>query len=178
MWVWGVEIAISLHGSSRTHVLPRQIDCEKSRRSEDPTTNGGTRTGSSVGICTTQCMHVFFCTFGTDLYAQLVLSNKTSASELSRKFIESALLVGEEVKKKEFFPDFFPSSSHRKFSRRFFFTLNLGRKRRFRNRGFWWQNHLFFPQKNPPKIYSFFCWLNKQHKIKLGGQKGGSNTEG
>ena len=43
-------------------------------------------------------MHIaytfFFCTFGTDLYAQSVLINKTSTSELSWKFIQSALLVG------------------------------------------------------------------------------------
>ncbi len=39
-------------------------------------------------------LHTRFCTFGTDLYAQSVLSNKISASELSRKFIKSALLVG------------------------------------------------------------------------------------
>ena len=38
-------------------------------------------------------MHVFS-TFGTDLYVQSVLINKISASELSRKFIKSALLVG------------------------------------------------------------------------------------
>ncbi len=45
--------------------------------------------GSSVGICT-RC----FCKFGTDLYAQLVLINKISTSELRQKFIKSALLVG------------------------------------------------------------------------------------
>ena len=39
-------------------------------------------------------MHTLFCTFGTDLYAQSALVNKISASELSRKFIRSALLVG------------------------------------------------------------------------------------
>ena len=32
--------------------------------------------------------------FGTNLYAQLVFSNKISASEFSRKFIKSVLLVG------------------------------------------------------------------------------------
>ena len=58
----------------------------------DPTSNGGTQNGSSVGI-RTRCMHVF-CTFGVDLYAQSVLVNKVSASELSQKFIKSALLVG------------------------------------------------------------------------------------
>ncbi len=36
----------------------------------------------------------FFCTLGTDLYAQSVIINKISESELSRKFIKSALLVG------------------------------------------------------------------------------------
>ncbi len=40
-------------------------------------------------------MHVF-CTFGADLYAQSVLFSKISASELSRKFIKTALLVGKE----------------------------------------------------------------------------------
>ena len=39
-------------------------------------------------------MHTHLCMFGVDLYAQSVLSNKISASELSRKFIKSALLVG------------------------------------------------------------------------------------
>ena len=38
--------------------------------------------------------YTFFCTFAADLYAQSVLSNKNLASELSRKFIKSALLVG------------------------------------------------------------------------------------
>ncbi len=36
----------------------------------------------------------FFCTFGADLYAQSVIIHKISASELSRRFIKSALLVG------------------------------------------------------------------------------------
>ena len=35
-----------------------------------------------------------FCTFGADLHAQSALSNKISASELSRTFMKSALLVG------------------------------------------------------------------------------------
>ncbi len=39
-------------------------------------------------------LHTNFCTFAVDLYAQLVLINKISASELSRKFIKSKLLVG------------------------------------------------------------------------------------
>ncbi len=39
-------------------------------------------------------LHTRFCTFGTDLHAQSVLINKISASELSQKFIKSALLVG------------------------------------------------------------------------------------
>ncbi len=42
-------------------------------------------------------LHTHFCMFGADLYAQPVLINKTSASELSRKFIKSVLLVGFEV---------------------------------------------------------------------------------
>ncbi len=39
-------------------------------------------------------LHTCFCMFGADLYAQSVLINKVSASELSRKLIKSALLVG------------------------------------------------------------------------------------
>ena len=35
-----------------------------------------------------------FCTFGADLHAQSVLVDKISASELSRMFIKSVLLVG------------------------------------------------------------------------------------
>ncbi len=53
-----------------------------------PTTNGGMQNGSSVGIYT------HFCTFGSDLHALSVLTNKISASEPSREFIKSALLVG------------------------------------------------------------------------------------
>ncbi len=39
-------------------------------------------------------LHSRFCTFGTNLHAQLVLINKISASEISRKFVKIALLVG------------------------------------------------------------------------------------
>ena len=42
----------------------------------------------------TYILRTHFHTFCTDLYAQLVLISKISASELSRKFIKSALLVG------------------------------------------------------------------------------------
>ncbi len=50
------------------------------------------KTGSSVGTHA-NCLQVF-CTFGTNLCAQSVQINKISASELSRKFIKTALLVG------------------------------------------------------------------------------------
>ena len=40
-------------------------------------------------------LHTRFCTFRADLYAQSVLINEISASELSRKFIKSALLAGQ-----------------------------------------------------------------------------------
>ena len=62
----------------------------------NPTSNTGMQNGSSVGICGTHCMHVF-CTFGTDLHAQSMFINKISASELSRNFIKSALLVGQDL---------------------------------------------------------------------------------
>ncbi len=39
-------------------------------------------------------LHTCLGTFGADLYAQSVLIDRNFASELSRKFIESALLVG------------------------------------------------------------------------------------
>ncbi len=55
--------------------------------------HGGMQNGTSVGINNACCIYVF-CTFGADLYAQSVLINKISASELSRKFMKSALLVG------------------------------------------------------------------------------------
>ena len=42
--------------------------------------------------------HTCVCVFGADSNAQSVLINKISASELDRKFIKSALLVGEEEK--------------------------------------------------------------------------------
>ncbi len=46
----------------------------------------------SVGICT-HCIPVF-ARWAPDLHAQSVIINKISASELSQKFIKSALLVG------------------------------------------------------------------------------------
>ena len=57
-----------------------------------PTTNGGMQKWKLSRNMYT--LHTRFCTFGTNLHAQSVLINKISASELSRKFIKSALLVG------------------------------------------------------------------------------------
>ncbi len=57
-----------------------------------PTTNGGMQNWSSVGILYT--LHTRFSTFGNDLCDQSVLINKITASELSRKSVKSALLVG------------------------------------------------------------------------------------
>ncbi len=54
------------------------------------------QSGSSVGI-RARCTRVF-ARLGVDSYAQSVLINEISASELRRKFIKSALLVGLEVK--------------------------------------------------------------------------------
>ncbi len=48
----------------------------------------------SSGICT-HCIHAF-AGLAPILHAQSVLSNKISASELSRKFITSELLVGKD----------------------------------------------------------------------------------
>ncbi len=51
------------------------------------------KNGSSVRIDT--CFRTRFCTFGTDLYARSRLINDISVSDLSWKFIKSALLVGQ-----------------------------------------------------------------------------------
>ncbi len=61
-------------------------------RAQFPTTKGGMQNGKvSRNVYT---MHARFCTFGADAHAQSMLISKVSASELSRKFIKSALLVG------------------------------------------------------------------------------------
>ncbi len=68
----------------------------RKRRTQPPmvVTNGGMQSGSSArNTCT---LRTRFCTLGTDSYAQSVLSSKISVPELSRKFVKSALLVGEE----------------------------------------------------------------------------------
>ena len=57
-----------------------------------PTTNGGMHKVEA------QSETSFFCTFGTDLYAQSVISNKIAASELGRKFNKGPLLVGQQQK--------------------------------------------------------------------------------
>ncbi len=46
-------------------------------------------------------MYTFFCTFGSKSYAQSVLINIFSASELSRRFVKSALLVGSTEKERK-----------------------------------------------------------------------------
>ena len=66
-----------------------------------PTNVAGAQNGSSVEI-RTRCTHVF-AAFGTDLYAQSVISNEIFASEISRKLIKSALLVGLVQKTSVFF---------------------------------------------------------------------------
>ncbi len=57
-----------------------------------PTTNGGMQNGRSVGICI-RCIHVFEHLAPICMLSRCLLT-KISASEPSRKFIESALLVG------------------------------------------------------------------------------------
>ena len=64
-----------------------------------PTTNGGTQDESSGGIYT-HCIHIF-ARLGVDLHAQSVLINNFLPSEISRKFIKSAMLVGHDLKEKE-----------------------------------------------------------------------------
>ncbi len=57
-----------------------------------PTTNGGVQKWKLSWNM--YKLHTRFCTLGADLHAQSVLIDKISASQLSRKFIKSALLVG------------------------------------------------------------------------------------
>ncbi len=57
-----------------------------------PTTNSGVQKRKLGWNMYT--LHTRFGTFGSDLHAQSALTNKISASELSRKFIKSAVLVG------------------------------------------------------------------------------------
>ncbi len=65
------------------------------QESSCPTTNNGMQIGSSVGI-RTRCVHVIACLAPTCVPSRC-LSTKTPASELCRKFIKSALLVGWQV---------------------------------------------------------------------------------
>ncbi len=58
-----------------------------------PTTNGDVQNGSSVGMCSTRRTHAFARLAPICMLCRC-LSNAISASELSRKFIKSALLVG------------------------------------------------------------------------------------
>ncbi len=68
----------------------REREREREKLSQPPTV--ACKNGSSVRICM-RCMHVL-ARFASILYAQTVLIDKISASELRRKFIKSALLVG------------------------------------------------------------------------------------
>ena len=77
--------------SSSAYPPPAKTERERERETSHPTTNGGVQNESSVGI-RTHCTHVF-ARLDVDLYAQSVLIIKISASELSRKFIKSALLL-------------------------------------------------------------------------------------
>ncbi len=67
----------STHAYIRMHAQPPMVVCKMGAQLEYMYT-----------------LHACFCTFGTDLYAQSVLINRISASELSRNFIRDPLLVG------------------------------------------------------------------------------------
>ncbi len=69
-------------GSSETHT----------HNNNNPTTNGGMQNWKLGRNMYT--LRTYFCTFRADSYARSVIINKISASELSRKFAKSALLVG------------------------------------------------------------------------------------
>ncbi len=69
--------------------------CCKQTKQVRPTTNRGMQKWDLS--FSTYTLHTRFFTFGADLYAQSVIINKISATELSRKLIKSALLVGRTI---------------------------------------------------------------------------------
>ena len=72
------EVLAHTHTHTHTHTTqPAMVVCKMEAQSE----------------YVTRCTHVF-ARLGTDSHAQSVLIDKISASELRRKFIKSALLVG------------------------------------------------------------------------------------
>ncbi len=77
-----------LNGVARSRVTQIQQEA-----CYNPTTNGGIQSESSVGTCT-RCTHIFARLVPICRYAQSVIIDKNSASELSQKFIKGALLVG------------------------------------------------------------------------------------
>ncbi len=99
MWKarWYSQPLISVVSSSR-----RFWNCSNSKVIKEdktaklvkvPTNKGGMQNGSSVGACA-RYVNVFAC-FAPILHAQSMLVNKISASELRRKFVKNALLVGQ-----------------------------------------------------------------------------------
>ena len=95
-WIWQGEGEKKRKGRCRCHsaLNPFLLSLSLSPLvvSANPTTKGGMQNGSSVETCA-RCMHVF-ARLAPILHARSVLINKTSASELIRKFVKSALLVG------------------------------------------------------------------------------------
>ncbi len=66
--------------------------CTRYTSTDCPTTNGGMQNGSSVGIRTC-CVHVFARSAPIFMLSRCLLT-EFCASELSRKFVKSVLLVG------------------------------------------------------------------------------------
>ena len=97
----GHELAISIHMAISTHSHLERLHklCLPACLYDYPTTNAGMQNGSSVGICTC-CIHIFARLASTCMLSPVRI-NKISASELSRKFIKGALLVGYKHKRKK-----------------------------------------------------------------------------
>ncbi len=120
-----------------------------------PTSNSGMQKWKlSWNTCTLQTR---FCTFGTDLYAQLVLTSKISASELSRKFYEELrcwLGTGQEE---------MSTPRHQKFG-----SKNVGktRYRYFRHRGnFYGLLQICLPSFRGKKKTTLGCQQHEKNPI-------------
>ncbi len=74
-----------MHPTDQTSTVPTYLAY--------PTVDGGVQNGSSVGICARCVQHVLASLAPTCMLSRCSLA-KISASEVSRKFIKSVLLVG------------------------------------------------------------------------------------
>ena len=92
----GTEMGSFTRDSSRMPTPMSKSRKKKKNKDDCQTTNGYVQNGISVGICT-HCIHVF-AHWALICMLSKCLFKKNYASELSRKFIRSELLVGWQLK--------------------------------------------------------------------------------